>query len=104
MCRKKDRTRADKALAIARVEKDGPIPLLQLHGRQVHANGHRLTLTTSRLVRWILEGRIGQDGERVYLDAIKRGENWFSSEAAVGRFLRACQSSPSVNPFPPAAA
>lgn len=80
------RSREDKARAIARVERDGPQELTKIAGTKVRVGGQLLSLTYDRLKRWILEGRRGVGGH-VYMDGILRDRTWFSSEAAVTRFL-----------------
>lgn len=88
MSKNRQRPHKDKAKAIARVEADGPVTMKELAGTQVMIAGSKLTLSFDRLKRWALEGR-ERHGVRVYLDAILRKDVWYSSAAAVERFLQA---------------
>lgn len=82
------RTRDEITRAIARIEQDELRSFDQLSGIVVEVGTVEVKLTVHVLQRWAREGRMGEAG-RTWLDAIKRGETWYSSEAAVGRFLRA---------------
>lgn len=68
------RSRADKARAIRRVEADGAVPM--------HLLAELAGADERSLIRWARDGR-----SEVFLDAICRGANWFSSVPAVARFL-----------------
>jgi len=43
----------------------------------------------STLFRWIRSGAVAPNGERVYLQAVRRPSGWLTSRAAIGRFLAA---------------
>jgi hypothetical protein len=46
-------------------------------------------VTLSCLVRWIMNGLAGPDGQRVRLEAVRLGGRWITSEQALARFAAA---------------
>lgn len=54
----------------------------RLPGQRGATHLHPATLT-----RWILKGLPARDGERVYLEAVRVGSRWATSEPAVRRFF-----------------
>lgn len=87
--RRSARTRAEITASIQRVEQEEMKEFGQLAGLEVHIGNMKMKLSAGTLQRWAREGRARQDREKVYLDAILRGDTWFTSEAAVQRFLAA---------------
>jgi hypothetical protein len=72
--------------AINQLQHEHLAPFTKLVGRNVTARGVNVRLSEKVLMRWANEGRVGDDG-RVWMDAVKRGQTWFTSEAALLRFL-----------------
>ena len=60
----------------------------------------RFQVCISTCFRWVVKGLPTGNGDRVCLEAIKRGKSWITSEAAVKRFFGALPISSS----PPCAA
>jgi len=50
--------------------------------------GHRCDRST--ISRWITQGRIGQDGNRHRLEAVRIGGRLYSTREALRRYIRAC--------------
>src|SRR5262245_3936515 len=44
-------------------------------------------VTLSCLLRWVLSGVVGPEGERVYLEAARLSGRWITSSAAIRRFV-----------------
>jgi hypothetical protein len=72
--------------AVDRLQHEPLYPLTKLIGRTVTARGVNVRLSEGVLLRWVAEGRVGDEG-RAWLDAVKRGSAWLTSEAALLRFL-----------------
>jgi hypothetical protein len=43
----------------------------------------------SRLLRWVLDGVRGPDGQRVYMEALRTPSGWISTPRAISRFFEA---------------
>jgi hypothetical protein len=50
-------------------------------------NGRPATL--SRLFRWVMQGVLGPDGQRVYLEAARLAGTWITTPGAIRRFVAA---------------
>jgi hypothetical protein len=76
MSKTRPRTQEESAEAVRRVVVDGPVPLWQV------ACLAGVTLESAK--RWVIEGCRG-----VHLDAVKHEGSWYSSAAALVRFIGA---------------
>ena len=56
-------------------------------------------VSTSTLVRWILHGLLGPDGEVVRLEAVRLGFRWVTDEAALQSFVE--RLTPRLTTSPP---
>ncbi len=56
-------------------------------------------VSTSTLVRWILHGLLGPDGEIVRLEAVRLGSRWVTDEGALQRFVE--RLTPDMTKSPP---
>jgi Protein of unknown function (DUF1580) len=54
--------------------------------RRLPAGRQERPVSTSCLLRWVLKGIPGPDGERVRLEAIRLGGRWLTSNEALARF------------------
>ena len=63
--------------------------------------GTSLQLSNFDVFRWLISGLSDGHGGRVYLEAVKRGKSWISSEAAVARFFGALPTAPTPQLPPP---
>jgi hypothetical protein len=77
-----------------------PIPLTAA-ARLVPAarNGERTHVST--VLRWILTGARGPQGERVRLDGLRLGGRWVTSHAAIQRFAEALTPKLDAESLPP---
>jgi hypothetical protein len=54
------------------------------------------------VARWIMSGCRSASGERVYLEGVRRGYKWFTSEQALVRFFDRLSARPTTAVSPPA--
>lgn len=45
-------------------------------------------VASSTIIRWIVDGCVGPDGEVVRLEAVRLGARWVTDEAALQRFVQ----------------
>jgi hypothetical protein len=58
-------------------------------------------VSLSCLLRWVLDGVPGPDGQRVRLEAVRLGARWVTSREALQRFAERLTPQPSTSPPQP---
>jgi hypothetical protein len=65
-------------------------------------SGKRTHLST--ILRWILDGSKGPNGERVKLEAVRIGGRWMTTRSALQRFVERLTPAIGAAPMPPSSA
>jgi hypothetical protein len=85
---------SDESTGQAQARSDVPAEVAHGQGRGLGHLANRIPpsrggrpVSPSTLTRWITHGVAGPSGRRVYLEAVRAGGRWVSTEAALARFL-----------------
>jgi len=84
-----DEVTAGEGLTLSRLAKHCPA---------ARRNGRPVSLPT--LLRWVLEGSPGPDGQRIKLEAVRMAGRWISSRAALQRWIAAQSPQTEGEPVP----
>lgn len=57
-------------------------------------------VASSTIIRWIVDGCVGPDGEVVRLEAVRLGARWVTDEDALGRFVERLTPKTDSGTFP----
>ena len=71
---------------LAEIERGEGEPLTRA-GRRIPSSRKGRPSTLSRLLRWVLNGTVGPDGQRVYLEAVRGPSGWLTTPGAICRYL-----------------
>lgn len=57
-------------------------------------------VSPSTIVRWIVDGVTGPDGDRVHLEAVRLGARWVTDDASIQRFAAQLTPARTDRPIP----